>query len=542
MASPTDNDQTLVDVLRAETEDRVALMLARLLQRAEIVELIGPMPGALLAELKNPDLLSPGIEAVVMDVLNSRPRAEANDARFLLTVIFRGAPEVLTGAFARHDVSAPALVDLITHGSPRPSPPDPASFGDEEVLIEALNDNYTPADAVVRLLKSVCGLEPYDAFQLTQTVHEKGGASIMRLSGPDALQRLEALDGACRSQLLGLRFRIETDPEAVAAFMLPAAAREVRARTNYLPVLLVIVVVGILLLFSGMFRGPDRTDVPSASLAVPKLTSEQAATVRAAFAPFDAALQSTVRSYARIELTPTSDDEPWSSKIGGRPYLPKGRELPLDPDYPGRPMALLAQIDFAELPAMEGYPRVGLLQFFVAEDPKLQHFGDFRGDRVAQQSRQSYFRVVYWPEKFSELEQLPAQLPAPMSLRSGLVLRMKFSAAEEAITPADASFPQRVGVDPFELAEGLAKELGVSEYAVAEAMPLAAGYGHKVGGWPDFAQDDPRGPDTNLQLLLQLDSDEYLMWGDAGVANFFIPAEDLSGADFSRVMFNWDSH
>lgn len=205
-------------------------------------------------------------------------------------------------------------------------------------------------------------------------------------------------------------------------------------------------------------------------------------------------------------------------------------------------MALLAQIDFAELPAMEGYPRVGLLQFFVAEDPNLRHFGDFRGDRVAQQSRQTYFRVVFWPEKFSELEQLPAQLPAPMSLRSGLVLRMKFSAAEEAITPADASFPRRVGVDPFELAEGLAKELGVSEYAVAEAMPLAAGYGHKVGGWPDFAQDDPRGPDTNLQLLLQLDSDEYLMWGDAGVANFFIPAEDLSGADFSRVMFNWDSH
>ncbi|MGE4072085.1 MAG: ATP-dependent Clp protease adaptor ClpS [Lysobacterales bacterium] len=542
MASPTDNDQTLLEELRAETQDRVTLMLSRLLERTEIVELIGPMPSALLAELKNPDLLSPGVEAVVMNLLNSRPGAEANDARFLLTVIFRGAPEVLTRAFARHEVSAPNLVDLITHGSPRPAPPDPASFGDGEVLLEALNDNYTPADAVVRLLMSACGLELYDAIQLTQTIHEKGGAPIMRLSGSDALERLEALDGGCRSRLLGLRFRIETDPEVVAAFMLPTAARELRARTNYLPVLLVIVVVGFLLLFSGMFRGPDQNDVPATNFVVPELTPEQAERVKAAFAPFDAALQATLRRYARIELALTSDDEFWSSKIGGRPYLPKGAQLPLDPDHPGRPMALLAQIDFAELPAMDGYPRAGLLQFFVAEDPKLRHFGEFRGDRVAQQSRQTYFRVVFWPEQSSDLEQLPAQLPAPMSLMSGLVLRMRFSAAEESITPADSSFPQRVGVDPFELAERLAKELRVSEYAVAEAMPLAAGYGHKVGGWPDFAQDDPRGPDSNLQLLLQLDSDEYLMWGDAGVANFFIPAEDLARGDFSRVMFNWDSH
>jgi len=30
------------------------------------------------------------------------------------------------------------------------------------------------------------------------------------------------------------------------------------------------------------------------------------------------------------------------------------------------------------------------------------------------------------------------------------------------------------------------------------------------------------------------------MWGDAGVANFFINSADLINKDFSRVMYNWD--
>ena len=49
-------------------------------------------------------------------------------------------------------------------------------------------------------------------------------------------------------------------------------------------------------------------------------------------------------------------------------------------------------------------------------------------------------------------------------------------------------------------------------------------------------------------LLLQLDTDinekdRYtgkLMWGDSGVANFFITPEDLAKRDFSRVAFVFD--
>ena len=67
--------------------------------------------------------------------------------------------------------------------------------------------------------------------------------------------------------------------------------------------------------------------------------------------------------------------------------------------------------------------------------------------------------------------------------------------------------------------------------------------GHHIGGYPYFTQFDLRDSGNipkDYELLLQLDSDEYLMWGDMGVSNFFIHPEDLKKADFSRVAYTWD--
>jgi uncharacterized protein YwqG len=45
-----------------------------------------------------------------------------------------------------------------------------------------------------------------------------------------------------------------------------------------------------------------------------------------------------------------------------------------------------------------------------------------------------------------------------------------------------------------------------------------------------------------FRLLFQMDTDDEvgIMWGDSGVANFFIIEEDLKNKDFSRVLYNWD--
>ena len=74
---------------------------------------------------------------------------------------------------------------------------------------------------------------------------------------------------------------------------------------------------------------------------------------------------------------------------------------------------------------------------------------------------------------------------------------------------------------------------------------LSNGAGHKIGGYPDFAQYDPREDDDfHDTLLLQIESEwneQYsVMFGDAGVANFFINREDLAHCKFDDVLYNWD--
>ncbi len=68
-------------------------------------------------------------------------------------------------------------------------------------------------------------------------------------------------------------------------------------------------------------------------------------------------------------------------------------------------------------------------------------------------------------------------------------------------------------------------------------------YGTRMGGYPFFTQEDPRSQNDSVKrdvLLLQIDSDDEIMWGDCGVANFFISEEDLEDKDFSNVLYNWD--
>ena len=33
---------------------------------------------------------------------------------------------------------------------------------------------------------------------------------------------------------------------------------------------------------------------------------------------------------------------------------------------------------------------------------------------------------------------------------------------------------------------------------------------------------------------------DEIIWGDCGVANFFINQKDLENCDFSKVLYNWD--
>lgn len=69
-------------------------------------------------------------------------------------------------------------------------------------------------------------------------------------------------------------------------------------------------------------------------------------------------------------------------------------------------------------------------------------------------------------------------------------------------------------------------------------------WGHKLLGYPAFTQSDPRDYKVKYgkydTLLLQIDSEDDILWGDCGVANFFINKDDLLNKNFDNILYNWD--
>lgn len=276
-------------------------------------------------------------------------------------------------------------------------------------------------------------------------------------------------------------------------------------------------------------------------------SQDQHALAKAVLAPAALALERSQRPLLRIQLTPMARDETRASKVGGRAYWAAGREYPRDPQ--GRPLSLLAQVDLGAVPKMPGYPERGLLQFFIAGD---EYYGAAldaadRGDRMQALAQQKGFRVVYWadasapeiaPPAGAAVEQLPFDPAKPR--------RMKFSTDYESIGIADVGLNDALGGDPAELATQYLREHPQVTDSYEELTDKVSEYldrsGHKLGGHPQFTQSDPREADDRRVLLFQLDSDDQMMWGDSGIANFFIDPDDLARADFSRVSYHWDCY
>lgn len=218
----------------------------------------------------------------------------------------------------------------------------------------------------------------------------------------------------------------------------------------------------------------------------------------------------------------------YQSKIGGTPYLPKNAEYPYHAEKK-HPLTLVAQINFAEVPLLPGFPERGILQVFVdGLDYGLGY--DFEN-----LSEQTGWRIMYYPELLPESE-LQTDFSA-------------YQATDSECLPFSGEFPLI-----FQAASEEEEDEDFNKFQ-----------GHKIGGSPIFLQGDPfieydekadfDDPATitysdwrKYILLLQLDTDinekdhctGKLMWGDSGVANFFITPEDLAKRDFSRVAFVFD--
>lgn len=249
----------------------------------------------------------------------------------------------------------------------------------------------------------------------------------------------------------------------------------------------------------------------------------------AIFEELDAQLRKHKKPSVELKLSPAKNISLWSSKVGGKPYLPMDSEFPLTES--GNPMFFLAQINFSEMPHLEGFPQKGILQFFIdVEDemmglenpPKVIYYADIKEDNSLLQQN---FPKMDFEKYFSPFEK-------------DTELSVKFNKVEQLITTSDFRFPKIVSID-------FSDEIWDKFYDVDEYNER----GHRIGGYPYFTQYDIRGANDDLKdyiLLFQLDSDwgkdvgYEIMWGNAGVANFFIHPEDLKNLDFSKVVYTWD--
>lgn len=246
----------------------------------------------------------------------------------------------------------------------------------------------------------------------------------------------------------------------------------------------------------------------------------------------------------------------FDSKIGGLPYWDTEKEYPVDSS--GNKMLLLAQLNLDRLKTDDRLPDKGMLQFFIGQ---IETYGfDFEEAPDVQKN----FRVVYYEnidysvtkEKIAELN-IPCHSDPGMEEYTPICKEVVFDVEKiESYMFNDYAFTKlyhEIIKEKFDYEcsedETLYDLLNNDDFdKVADKLSKE---GSQIFGYPFFTQEDPREYDEALQrydtLLFQLDTEEnketgedYVMWGDCGVGNFFINSEDLKNRDFSKVLYNWD--
>lgn len=256
----------------------------------------------------------------------------------------------------------------------------------------------------------------------------------------------------------------------------------------------------------------------------------------------DAVIDQTMRAAVAFNFADDARRGLTGSFLGGLAYPSPAAEPVLSAE--GEPLYPLAQLDCAAID-LEGFPDHGFIQVLFLP-------GDLYGMSYEDASVQDTWRVRY-------LEELP--------LVSGALETVTLPPVDNAAdTPFEPDFPgvaleaspieQPVTSEcddfeealervlsgyPREQVDAADEELGGIEEAVSTILWE---YGHpdvQAGGYPSFTQSDVRRDREGDLLLLQVETiDDVIVWGDDGVGNVFVPADDLARLDFSNAYYTWD--
>ena len=238
------------------------------------------------------------------------------------------------------------------------------------------------------------------------------------------------------------------------------------------------------------------------------------------------------------------------SKFGGLPYISTDADTPKDSN--DNQLALLAQINCSDLPENTLYPKDGLLQFWISrnDDFGLSDKKDYCVKYIKNIEDNITKENIL--NKYKLLDEENSEEYSPFN-KKNTSFALKFEKGMSTITSTDFLFEDIAlktihELFPDENIEDLYDDL---ERDVFDTLFKAFnGVDHAIGAYPTFTQWDPRNPEekdaygiTLLQVESHWDNDSNnneIMWGDSGVANFFINKEKLEHLNFEDVLFNWD--
>ena len=226
-----------------------------------------------------------------------------------------------------------------------------------------------------------------------------------------------------------------------------------------------------------------------------------------------------------------------SSKVGGAADVEPGFEWP---EFEGRPLAFLAQLDLADLGAdgtALGLPVDGLLLFFY--EVEEGRWGFDPKDRGCS-------RVV-WTPPGTHLERRNAPPDAFFSCRATLALGASLPAYDAA--PMNAMpLSEEEGERYYDLYRDQARSPHHQLFGYPDAvqnndmqekcaMVTSGIYLGTSEGYKDARAAAARELASAWRLLLQLDSDDEagMMWGDSGMLYFWIREEDLRERRFDEA-------
>ena len=266
------------------------------------------------------------------------------------------------------------------------------------------------------------------------------------------------------------------------------------------------------------------------------------------------ALKSTCLSSLRLSAVqkPTSCID---SKFGGIFYLPEGENIPSCPE--GEPMQFLAQINFTQMPHLEGFPRAGLLQFFL--DTNQEHIEEKIDD---PNTRRQLYSVRYYsspnaalqqavePQQFTPTKVITTVIPGHMDLpwlegkiafRSDTEVATVYVGMEDIVSDLGYETICKQQVTP-KLVQQSGYDLENNESALDDLCWNLGNWGTKLGGHPAIHQADSRldfEDDKNYtSLLFQYDFTTKKEL-EADTFQFFVKPQDLENACFDDVLFCW---